>query len=86
MVDSAKNNVSKYIIFLAGFADQGVLKKDPTVRLERARPTPKYISMYFLMLNLIIIINDVQFGNKSIQWRKLPNSFLWIITLLWKVL
>ncbi len=46
MVGLAKKMVSKYIIFLAGFADQGVLKKDPTVWLEGARPTPKYISKY----------------------------------------
>ncbi len=31
-------NISKYIIFLAGFANQGVLNKDPTVWLDGAGP------------------------------------------------
>jgi hypothetical protein len=38
--------VSNYIIFLAGFASQGVLNKDPTLQQDGARPTNTCIPPY----------------------------------------
>ncbi len=35
------SKIGAMLIFLAGFAGQGGLNKDPTVRLHRARPTHK---------------------------------------------
>jgi hypothetical protein len=43
-LDSVKKYVSKYIIFLAGFASKGVLDEDPTVWLDGARLPKRYIS------------------------------------------
>jgi hypothetical protein len=38
--------VSNYIIIPASFAGQGVLNKDPTLQLDRARPTNTCIPPY----------------------------------------
>jgi hypothetical protein len=35
------SKIGAMLIFLAGFAGQGGINKDPTVRLHRARPTHK---------------------------------------------
>ncbi len=43
-VDSVKKYVSKFIIFLVGFASKGVLNKDPTIWLDGARSPKRYIS------------------------------------------
>jgi hypothetical protein len=45
IMDLAKN-ISKYVIFVACFASQGVLNKDPTVWLGGVRSPPRNISKY----------------------------------------
>jgi hypothetical protein len=73
----SEKNVSDYIIFPAGFTDQGVLNKDPTVWLEGARPhlqlcKTKIAESY---------IKDTKFSTKTNQRWKLPNNFEWGIML-----
>jgi hypothetical protein len=76
MVDSAKKYVSKYIIFLAGFASQGVLNKDPTILTDGARTAPRYVSRYMKIKIPELYINNIQFGDKTFQQWKLTNSFV----------
>jgi hypothetical protein len=40
-----------------------------------ARPSPRYISKYIKIKIVEMWINNIQFGNKTIQQSKFPNSF-----------
>ncbi len=68
---SEKKHFSKYIIFMASFAGQGVLNKDPTVCPHGARPPPRYVSKYIEIKIAESYINDLQFGDNTIQQLKL---------------
>ncbi len=83
MVDSVKKYVSKYNILLVAFAGKGVLIKDPTVWLDGAKPPQRYICKYIKILIAQLCINDIWFGDNTIQRRKSPNSFVLEIVLQW---
>jgi hypothetical protein len=53
-----------------------VLNEDPTVWLDGARPTPRYLSKYLGIKIAELYTNAVQYGNKM----KLINSFAQGIT------
>ncbi len=77
MVNSAKRNIFPNIsFFLAGVAGHGVLNKDPTVCLVGARPNKRYIFKYIKIKIAEYYINNICFGNKTIQQRKVPNNFV----------
>jgi hypothetical protein len=52
---------------MASFAGQRVLNKDPTVFPHGARPPPRYVSKYIEIKIGEFYINDIQFGDKTIQ-------------------
>jgi hypothetical protein len=61
-----------------------VLKKDPTLWLNGARPPKTYICKYIEFKIPESYFNGMKFGNKTIQQLNLPKSFVWGIVLLHK--
>ncbi len=54
-----------------------VLKGDPSVRLDGARPPLKYVCKYTKIKIVEFYSNNLQFGDKTIQQWILPDGFFW---------
>jgi hypothetical protein len=59
---------------MAGFASQGILNKNHTVWQDGAGPPQRYICKYMKIKMAELHVNDVCFGDKTIEQ---SNCFVW---------
>ncbi len=74
---------------MAGFGSQGILNKNQTVWQDGAIPPQRYICKYIKIKIAESQVDNVCFGDKTIEQLKLSDCFVWGIVLLqnfWTIL